>query len=492
MGVVVDSLQGGVHLLDVGRRARQPAQPCIGVRRDGCQRLVDLVGDRSRHRSHRGQPGDAREFELIRAFSFARGGEFGQHFVEGDRQPPDLVVALVLDPQRVVLGLPYPRGELLQPLERLHDPAREKKVGDEGEEESHQKQDADAQDQGMERCIGFIDRQLDEHGPIQRCDRGIRRQHAAAVGIPGQLRRIWRLGELRPRCPHLGEIRQIGVAQHQADVRMRDQASPAVDHIGLSVLADLDLRDDVPDEFEVDLGHAHIGVARAQRDRHVRLRSAAKIHRAAIRLADLRLQELGVVGKVELAADFVQAQTRHPQLLVPGAVEQREVGDRGNLAQHHAPQIEAAPVRRGRGPRLMGGPCELLFDVPHELGDIARRLRRLLVLDADQRRLAVLIGEQNLERRVREQRDADDGGEDRDELRAQPPAESKKRRHVRDQRVDFRALDHSITLSARSIRAGGKARPSAVAVLRLTISSNLVGCSTGRSAGFAPLRMRPV
>ena len=32
-------------------------------------------------------------------------------------------------------------------------------------------------------------------------------------------------------------------------------------------------------------------------------------------------------------------------------------------------------------------------------------------------------------------------------------------------------------------------RPSALAVLRLMINSNFVGCSTGRSLGFAPLRI---
>jgi hypothetical protein len=37
----------------------------------------------------------------------------------------------------------------------------------------------------------------------------------------------------------------------------------------------------------------------------------------------------------------------------------------------------------------------------------------------------------------------------------------------------------------------GTARPSAAAVFKLTTSSNLVGCRTGRSAGLAPLRMRP-
>ena len=52
------------------------------------------------------------------------------------------------------------------------------------------------------------------------------------------------------------------------------------------------------------------------------------------------------------------------------------------------------------------------------------------------------------------------------------------------------ARSHSITLSARSRNDSGMARPSALAVLRLTRSSNLVGCWTGRSSGLAPFRMR--
>jgi hypothetical protein len=46
-----------------------------------------------------------------------------------------------------------------------------------------------------------------------------------------------------------------------------------------------------------------------------------------------------------------------------------------------------------------------------------------------------------------------------------------------------------ITWSARSNTDCGIFRPSAFAVLRLMTSSNLVGCSTGRSAGLAPLRI---
>src|SRR5262249_52059163 len=46
-----------------------------------------------------------------------------------------------------------------------------------------------------------------------------------------------------------------------------------------------------------------------------------------------------------------------------------------------------------------------------------------------------------------------------------------------------------ITSSARRSRDGGIVIPSALAVLRLMTSSNFTGRSTGRSAGFAPLRI---
>src|SRR5262249_30396375 len=54
------------------------------------------------------------------------------------------------------------------------------------------------------------------------------------------------------------------------------------------------------------------------------------------------------------------------------------------------------------------------------------------------------------------------------------------------------ALAHySMTSVARKWKEGGNSIPSSLAVLRLITKSNLVGCSTGRSAGFSPLRMRP-
>src|SRR5262249_10905759 len=48
---------------------------------------------------------------------------------------------------------------------------------------------------------------------------------------------------------------------------------------------------------------------------------------------------------------------------------------------------------------------------------------------------------------------------------------------------------HSITSSARPSSVGAMLIPRALAVVRLMMRSNLVGCSTGMSAGFAPRKI---
>src|SRR6476660_1341815 len=50
-------------------------------------------------------------------------------------------------------------------------------------------------------------------------------------------------------------------------------------------------------------------------------------------------------------------------------------------------------------------------------------------------------------------------------------------------------MAYSMTSSARAISVGDNSRPRAFAVLRLRTKSNLVGCSTGMSAGFAPRKI---
>jgi hypothetical protein len=51
---------------------------------------------------------------------------------------------------------------------------------------------------------------------------------------------------------------------------------------------------------------------------------------------------------------------------------------------------------------------------------------------------------------------------------------------------------YSITSSAIESKFSGTSMPSALAVVRLMTRSNLFDCSTGSSAGLAPLRMLPV
>src|SRR5262249_31003884 len=60
-----------------------------------------------------------------------------------------------------------------------------------------------------------------------------------------------------------------------------------------------------------------------------------------------------------------------------------------------------------------------------------------------------------------------------------------------EQRYELAPL-HSITSSARASRVGGMAIPTALAVLRLMITSNWVGCAIGRSPGFSPFNTRRV
>jgi hypothetical protein len=69
--------------------------------------------------------------------------------------------------------------------------------------------------------------------------------------------------------------------------------------------------------------------------------------------------------------------------------------------------------------------------------------------------------------------------------------ERPRRRRAAEQRYELAAL-HSITSSAATSSFSGTVRPSIVAVETLMTSSNLLDCTTGKSAGFAPLRMRPV
>src|SRR5262245_14314919 len=73
-------------------------------------------------------------------------------------------------------------------------------------------------------------------------------------------------------------------------------------------------------------------------------------------------------------------------------------------------------------------------------------------------------------------------------LGLRPRRERPRRRRAADEGDELAAV-HSIASSTLASSCGGTSMPSALAVCRLMTNWNFVDCSTGRSAGFAPLRI---
>src|SRR5262249_28502591 len=71
-----------------------------------------------------------------------------------------------------------------------------------------------------------------------------------------------------------------------------------------------------------------------------------------------------------------------------------------------------------------------------------------------------------------------------------PHRQRPRRRSAAEQRDEL-AAPHSITSSVSESSDGGNVRPSILAVSALMTSSNFADCTTGSSAGLAPLRIRP-
>ena len=71
-------------------------------------------------------------------------------------------------------------------------------------------------------------------------------------------------------------------------------------------------------------------------------------------------------------------------------IDLRELGDGWDLTQQ-AQRIEAALIERAVGPRQLRGPAHLAFNLGNEFFDLIGRGKRLLLLDADQRDLVLLI-----------------------------------------------------------------------------------------------------
>ncbi len=205
---------------------------------------------------------------------------------------------------------------------------------------------------------------------------------------------------------------------------MRDQPALRAHHIGMAVLADLDVGDHVPDQLQIDFGDGNAGVlaGAGQRQRHVGLGLAAEIDRPVIDLVGDGLGEFRILGEVEAAVDHVHRQPRDPQALVAGRIDLGQLGDGRHLAQQ-AQRVESPVIERSRRPRQLRGPAELALDLLDELADLGGGRLGLLALNADQRGLVLAIIEENLENPVGSQRNGDHRDEQRDIFGEQPAAD---------------------------------------------------------------------
>ena len=207
-------------------------------------------------------------------------------------------------------------------------------------------------------------------------------------------------------CAQAGHI---GIAQHQADVGMRDQASLRIDDVGVTMFADLDLRDHVPDQLEIDLGNADTAsrAGAGNRQRHIRLGLMAEIHRPVIDLVGHGFGELRIRRTVGAAV------RPHPWRAATRAAARCRTHRAGELGdgRHLAQQPQASNRRCSIG-RADHGICVVqpiwlsisLTNWPILAAAASACSRWMRISD----RLVLLILEPDLEQPVGQQRHADD------------------------------------------------------------------------------------
>src|SRR5262249_15946354 len=123
-----------------------------------------------------------------------------------------------------------------------------------------------------------------------------------------------------------------------------------------------------------------------------------------------------------------------------------------------------------------------------ELTDLYGSQLDLLTLQADKRLLLFLVKKPDSGNAAYDQCNADDDDKQGDVFSKQPAPIQQP-----GGLPQYGPGLHSMTSSANaSTVRHWRLRPSAMAVLRLMTNWNLVGSSTGRSAGLSPLRTRPV
>ena len=370
-----------------------------------------------------------------------------------------------------------PRRAILQHTDRRHHPPGQHDARQDGEPEAGHEEDAAQHDRALQGSEGLRERLLGEHQPAERLDGGVAREHPPPLDA-GRLAHDVARGGRRPRRADLRQPREVAVLEDQAHVGMGDENAALVDHVHVARDADVDLRDDVPDDPEVDLRRRDLRSALppGHGDGEVRLGLVAKVHRPEVRASDSRLHEAGILREVAPAADLVRREAGHQQLHLARRIELDELGDGGHVAEQ-AQEVDLAllPRQRRIGEGHLHRRPHLLLDSLHELLDARGGRQGLLALEPDERRLRLPVGEVEVDEAAQEQHPAHEQDQDGRVLAEEPAVRGRG--------------PHRRMMSARKRTCRGAVRPREAAVLRLTARMMRSAPSTGRSRGRAPRRI---
>ena len=93
---------------------------------------------------------------------------------------------------------------------------------------------------------------------------------------------------------------QVGLAQDHTNIRVGDQQATLVHHVGRTGFANMDSRDDIPNEFQIHLrdGDARATPGPGNRHREIGLRFFAEIDGAHITLIGSRMGKLRLLAQI--------------------------------------------------------------------------------------------------------------------------------------------------------------------------------------------------
>src|SRR5262245_42781826 len=206
------------------------------------QRLAQVMA-RSREKAGLGE---IRQLELVRALldlAFQRSvGSFQllRHAVELLTQRLQLVARSNGD-ALAEIAPPDPRRTTLEGLDGNDHAPREHQSRETGKPQRNSKQCTSAYNRGIDWCVSLRDRQLDNHEPAQRRDHLMHGEDPFPLYAFERLLRGVQPRGRGKRCPNLGNVREVRIAQDQTDVGVGNEPTLPVDDINLASLADLDL-----------------------------------------------------------------------------------------------------------------------------------------------------------------------------------------------------------------------------------------------------------